>query len=491
MKLWQKKTALDKQIERFTVGEDPQIDLQLIKYDCQASIAHARMLKKIGILKSGESEKLIKELNRIADLAEKNKFNITQEQEDGHTAIEMYLTKKLGDLGKKIHTARSRNDQVLAALRLYYKEKIGTCEAAIHQLNHSLDQLIKASGSVRFPGYTHTRKAMASSVRLWADAFSQSMTDNLKLLGTAKVLIDRSPLGTGAGYGIPLDVDRPYTAKIAGFKEPQQNALYVQNSRGKFESTLIHTLGQIMIDLNRMATDLIFFSIPELGYVSLPETFCTGSSIMPQKKNPDTAEIMRAKSGVVNGDLVRALTCMKALPMSYNRDMQDLTPALWEALETTGQCLDLLRDMLVTAEFNINRMREEAKKGYSTATDLADMLVREFGIPFRTAHGIVGRAVRKGVIDSDSLEEASREVGGPSLKACGVTDEQIAKALNGDCSIAARDVQGGPAPAAARAHIRERMECRDQDTLWSQEARVAIKLAYEEMLQYAWELIEY
>ena len=273
MKLWEKKTKLDKQIERFTVGDDPQIDLQLIKYDCLASIAHARMLKKIGILKNEETEKLIKELNRIAELAEKDEFTISQEQEDGHTAIEMHLTKNLGDLGKKIHTARSRNDQVLAALRLYYKERIETCETEIRQFNESLDHLIKASGPVRFPGYTHTRKAMASSVGLWADAFHQSMLDNLKLLGTAKELIDQSPLGTGAGYGIPLDVDRPYTAKLAGFKEPQQNPLYVQNSRGKFESTLIHTLSQIMIDLNRMATDLIFFSMPELGYVSLPETF--------------------------------------------------------------------------------------------------------------------------------------------------------------------------------------------------------------------------
>jgi argininosuccinate lyase len=389
MKLWQKKTVLDKQIEHFTVGEDPQIDFQLIKYDCLASIAHARMLKKIGILKSGESEKLVKELNRIVQLAEKHKFTITQDQEDGHTAIEMHLTRKLGDLGKKIHTARSRNDQVLAALRLYYKEKIKICETEIHQFNQSLDHLIKTSGSVRFPGYTHTRKAMASSVRLWADAFLQSMLDNLKLLRTAKELIDQSPLGTGAGYGIPLDVDRPYAAKLAGFKKIQQNPLYVQNSRGKFESTLIHTLSQIMIDLNRMAADLIFFSMPELGYVSLPETFCTGSSIMPQKKNPDVLELVRANyHGVISQEFqLKSMTAN--LISGYHRDLQLTKKPVMNAFETTLDCLSVMSAVIQNLKVNPEKC-EQALTGEVLATEKVYELVKQ-GMPFRDAYRTISK----------------------------------------------------------------------------------------------------
>jgi len=389
MKLWQKKTALDKQIEHFTVGEDPQIDLQLIKYDCMASIAHARMLKKIGILKSEEVEKLIKELNRIIELAGKNKFTITEEQEDGHTAIEMHLTKKLGDLGKKIHTARSRNDQVLAALRLYYKERIETCEAGIQRFNRSLDQLIKASGSVRFPGYTHTRKAMASSVRLWADAFSLSMKDNLKLLDTAEELIDQSPLGTGAGYGIPLEVDRPYTAKLAGFTQIQENSLYVQNSRGKFESTLIHTLSQIMIDLNRMAADLIFFSVPELGYMSLPETFCTGSSIMPQKKNPDILELVRAKYHVVISQEFQLKSMTANLISGYHRDLQLTKKPVMNAFETTIDCLSVMSAVIQNLNVNSEKC-EQAMTDEVLATEKVYELVRQ-GIPFRDAYRTISK----------------------------------------------------------------------------------------------------
>jgi argininosuccinate lyase len=384
MKLWQKKTEPNKQIEQFTVGDDPLIDLQLIKYDCHASIAHARMLGKIGILKKEETEKLVDELHRIVDLVEKGQFAITQEQEDGHTAIEMYLTEKLGDLGKKIHTARSRNDQVLAALRLYYLDKMGACRTEAHQFNRSLDQLIKKFGLIRFPGYTHTRKAMASSIELWANAFKQSMEDNLKLLATAEDLIDQSPLGTGAGYGIPLDVDRRYTAKLAGFKTIQENPLYVQNSRGKFESTLIHTLSQIMIDLNRMATDLIFFSLPELGYVSIPDTFCTGSSIMPQKKNPDVLELIRAKYHEVISQEFQLKSMTSNLISGYHRDLQLTKKPIMTTFETTLDCLRIMS--LIINNLNINP--DSCKNGLSKdifATEKVYELVKQ-GMPFREAY---------------------------------------------------------------------------------------------------------
>ncbi len=275
MKLWEKEYRLNKQVEDFTVGDDYILDQKLIKYDALASIAHAKMLGKIGILKKDDVQKLIIELNNIIQLDQQGEFMILKEQEDCHTAIENHLTKELRDLGKKIHTARSRNDQVLTALRLYYKDELNDCKRLINGLTKAIEKFISKYGGIEFPGYSHTRKAMPSSILMWGNAFIDSMQDNLKGVNFVQELIDQSPLGTGAGYDIPLNIDRSYTAKLLGFKKLQENPIYTQNSRGKFESTIIHTLTQIMFDLNRIATDLILFSMPELGYFELPKEFCT------------------------------------------------------------------------------------------------------------------------------------------------------------------------------------------------------------------------
>jgi len=286
MKLWQKNIKLDKQIEAFTVGDDPVLDQRLIPYDCKASIAHAQTLHKAGILTREEADKLVEKLKSIIALDEKGDFIITQEQEDCHTAIENYLTEKLGDIGKKIHTGRSRNDQVLAALRLYYLDAITSIHSMSEDFIHAMSDLKTQFGEIQFPGYTHTRKAMVSHVGMWSDAFSESMHDNLKLLAVVHEIMDQSPLGTGAGYGVPLDLDREETAKLAGFSRVQQSPVYAQLSRGKFEVMLIHSLAQILLELNRLASDLILFSMPTFGYFKLPPEFCTGSSIMPQKRIP-------------------------------------------------------------------------------------------------------------------------------------------------------------------------------------------------------------
>ena len=284
MKLWEKGYKLNKQIEDFTVGEDYILDQKLVKYDCLASIAHAKMLGKISIFKKDEVKKIVRELNNIIELDKKGKFKILKEQEDCHTAIENHLIKKLGDLGKKIQTARSRNDQVLVVLRLYYKEELNECKKLINELIGAIQKFIKKYGKIKFPAYTHTRKAMPSSFVLWGNSFIDSMKDNLKLINFTLELIDQSPLGTGAGYGVPLKIDRKYTAKLLKFKKLQNNPIYTQSSRGKFESTILHSLSQIMFDLNKITSDLIIFSMPEFGYFELPKEFCTGSSIMPQKR---------------------------------------------------------------------------------------------------------------------------------------------------------------------------------------------------------------
>ena len=388
-KLWKKHHTLDPQIEQFTVGDDHILDLKLIRYDCLASIAHAKMLGKVEILKNNEVEQLCRELENIIDLHEKGKFTISREQEDCHTAIENHLTAKLGDLGKRIHTARSRNDQILTALRLYYLDALIDIQNRIHHLIKALNGFKKQYGKIEFPGYTHTRKAMVSSVALWSQGFIELMQNNLKLIHISQDLIDQSPLGTGAGYGIPLEIDREFTAKIAGFKRIQRNPVAVQNSRGKFESTIVHSLSQIMLDLNRIASDIIFYSLPDLGYFIIPETFCTGSSIMPQKKNPDVLELIRARYHVVLSREFQLKTTIANLTSGYHRDLQLTKRPVFEAFETTQETIEIMA--LVFKHLKVDD--KKCKKGLSEevfATEKVYELVKQ-GIPFREAYQKVSK----------------------------------------------------------------------------------------------------
>ena len=299
-------------------------------------------------------------------------------------AIENFLTKKLGDIGKKIHTGRSRNDQVLTALRLFYKDEITKLNELSAQFVSAVSALKKKHGAIALPGFTHTRKAMPSSVELWCDAFIDSMEDNKQLLAAITVLIDQSPLGTGAGYGIPLPLDRSFTAKKLGFARAQQNPIYAQNSRGKFESSLVHALTQIMIDLNKMASDIILFSMPEFCYFILPPKFCTGSSIMPQKKNPDVLELVRGKYAVVLACEFEIKTLNSNLISGYNRDMQLLKEPTFRALETTKNCLNIMS--LVAGNLSVDAGAcKHALTPELFATEKAYALVKK-GMPFREAY---------------------------------------------------------------------------------------------------------
>jgi len=389
MKLWEKGYKLNKQIEEFTVGDDYVLDQQLIKYDCLASIVHTKMLGKIGILKKQEVEKLIKELNNIVKLNKKGRFKISREQEDCHTAIENNLTKKLGDLGKKIHTARSRNDQVLTALRLYYKDELNDSKKLVNDLIGTLKKFLRKYGKIKLPGYTHTRKAMPSSITMWGNSFIDSMKDNLKLIDFTFELVDQSPLGTGAGYGVPLKIDRNYTAKLLGFKKLQKNPIYTQHSRGKFESTILHTLSQIMFDLNKIATDLITFTMPEFSYFELPKEFSTGSSIMPQKKNPDLLELLRAKYHVVVSYEFLIKSIISNLLSGYNRDLQLTKMPAMKGLEITKESLSIMN--LIFQNLKVNK--ENCNKALTKdiyATEETYRLVKK-GIPFRKAYRIVSK----------------------------------------------------------------------------------------------------
>lgn len=384
MKLWEKNYKLNKKIEKYTVGNDYILDQKLIKYDCRASIAHAKMLQKIGILTSNECKDITYVLNEIIKLSKTGKFLIKQEDEDGHTAIEKYLVIKLGDVGKKIHTARSRNDQIQTALRLYYKDEISSTVKLLDTLVNMLDELKNKYGSIEWPGFTHMRKAMPSSVGLWSDAYVESINDNKTLLRNIYDLIDQSPLGTGAGYGIPIEVDRKLTAKLLDFKRIQNNPIYVQNSRGKFESTILHGLGQIMIDLNRMASDFLLFSMPEFGYINFPKELCTGSSIMPHKKNADVLELIRANYHKIISYEFEVKNITSNLISGYNRDVQLTKEPIMKGFEITKDSMD----MIIIVIKNLQVKKDQCKKAMTEelyATEETYDLIKK-GIPFRDAY---------------------------------------------------------------------------------------------------------
>ena len=392
-KLWDKGYDLNKTIESYTVGNDPILDKQLVYYDCVASIAHAKMLGEINLLTETEVQDLIRELNHIIDLDKKGEFPITQEQEDCHTAIEMFLIFALGDVGKKIHTARSRNDQVLTALRLYYKDEIENVVHNIKSLTNTISNFTSKYGKIHFPGYTHMQKAMPSSFGLWGSAFSDSMNDNLLLLDTVKIIIDQSPLGTAAGYGIPLNIDREFTAKELEFSSVQSNPIYTQYSRGKFEITILHVLSQIMLDLNKIASDLILFNMSEFGYVELPDEFCTGSSIMPQKKNPDVLELLRAKYHVVSSYEFQVSRLTSDLISGYNRDIQLTKEPVMNGFSTTLDSLEITT--LLFQNLVVNKVKcKSALDDEIFATEKVYKLVKK-GMPFRDAYMQIAKTINK------------------------------------------------------------------------------------------------
>ena len=389
VKIWDKGFEVDKRVEEFAVGNDFLIDMKLINYDCKASIIHAKMLRKIGVLSKIELKKIINVLNEIIN---SNDLTIKINDEDCHTAIENYLIKKIGDTGKKIHTARSRNDQVLTALRLYYLDNIKNCDLLQKEWIKSLKKFKNKFGSINFPGYTHFRKAMPSSINMWSEAFIESSIDNSKLLKVTKNIINKSPLGTAAGYGVPMNIDREFTAKEMGF-DSNQNPIYAQISRGKFEKLLIHSLIQIMFDINKISSDLILFSMDELGYFEIPEKFCTGSSIMPQKNNPDVLELLRAKYNNVRSYESEVLNIISNLPSGFHRDFQLTKEPTIKAIETTLDCIKIIT-MLIN-EIVVNEKRcDEALSEEIYATEKAYKLV-EKGVPFRSAYKIIAKELSK------------------------------------------------------------------------------------------------
>jgi len=395
MRLWEKGKDINAKVLDFTVGEDHRLDLRLIKYDCLASQAHARMLSTIGVLTEPETKLLTTGLSEIIKLHEKGQFNITKEQEDCHTAIEEFLTEKYGAVGKKIHLGRSRNDQVLTALRLFEKDSLEELRKALIEFIKALTGIIKNHGSVPIPGYTHMRKAMPATVEMWLGSFISAVEDDLVQWESVHRLIDQSPLGTAVGFGTPVfDLDREQTARALGFSRVQENPMYAQFSRGKFEMSILGFLSGIMLIINKLATDLLLFSMQEFGYIKLPEEFCTGSSIMPQKKNPDVLELLRAKYSIVLGEEFKLKSLAGNLMSGYNRDLQLTKKPLFFALDTTLECLGILTQVLPHLEVNKEKC-EAAMSSELFATEKAYDLVKN-GLPFREAYKKISDEFSKG-----------------------------------------------------------------------------------------------
>ncbi|MFH0978253.1 MAG: argininosuccinate lyase [Candidatus Woesearchaeota archaeon] len=390
MKLWLDKD-LDKEVEKFTVGNDYLLDARLLNYDCIASIAHAKMLHKIGALSGKESKSIVKVL---IDIQHDKSFKISPEDEDCHTAIENYLVTRLGSVGKKIHLVRSRNDQVLTALRLYEKDELKQIKSMLFGYKKSLNNVVSRYGTVRLPGFTHTRKAMPTTIAVWFGSFADSLNDNILLLATASKLIDQSPLGSAAGFGVPIfKIDRKFSSKLMHFSKVMENPMYCQLSRGKFESTIIHVCSQIMFDLNKLASDIILFSMPEFGFFALPKNMCTGSSIMPQKENPDLLELVRAKYYFVLGEEFKVQSIASSLISGYNRDLQLTKEPLFVSIDTTKDCLNIMSALLN----NLSVDKAKCKKALTRkvyATEHAFALVKK-GVPFRDAYNIIAQKLKR------------------------------------------------------------------------------------------------
>ena len=386
-KIWGRKsgTKTNEKVEDYTVGIDYILDLELLPYDIAGTIAHAKMLQKIKILTPKELSILIKGLNEILTLWKKGKFKIDKSQEDGHTAIEAYLTEKYGDVGKKVHTGRSRNDQSLTMTRLFSKEKLLKIKIEIENLITEIDKQNKKFGKIKMPGYTHMQRAMPSSVGMWLGSFHDSLKDDLLLVEATIKIIDQNPLGSAAGYGEnTLGLDRKFTTREMGFARVQENPIYCGVSRGKFENIILQTVSTVMFDIGKISSDLLLFTTREFDFFSLPDSFRTGSSIMPQKKNYDVLELVRGNVAIFNGYQDQISNVIKNLPSGYNRDFQltkePYLKGIKLAIETIGVITLVVKNLEVKKE---NLESACTKELY--ATDEAYRLVKG-GMNFRDAY---------------------------------------------------------------------------------------------------------
>jgi len=398
-KLWEKSTQVNAKIEAFTIGLDRELDVFLAKYDVLGSMAHIRMLESVGLLKSNELDILLNELKNIYKTANDGNFVIEKGVEDVHSQVEMLLTQKLGDIGKKIHSGRSRNDQVLLDLKLFTRNEIEKITTSVTEL---FDVLIDQSNrykDVLLPGYTHLQVAMPSSFGLWFGAYAESLADDLQLLLSAWKITNRNPLGSAAGYGSSFPLDRQLTTDLLGFDTMNYNVVYAQMGRGKMERTVANALASVAATVAKLAFDACMFTSQNFGFIHLPDEFTTGSSIMPHKKNPDVFELTRAKCNKIQSLPQQIMMITNNLPSGYFRDLQIIKEVFIPVFAELTDCLEMTALMMAQVEINTEILKD-SRYDYLFSVEEVNRLTLS-GVPFRDAYKKVGLEIEAGKFKPD------------------------------------------------------------------------------------------
>lgn len=398
-KLWEKNVQVDHEVDVFTVGRDREMDLYLAKYDVLGSMAHITMLEKIGLLTADELKQLLAELRKIYAIAEAGKFVIEDGIEDVHSQVELMLTRQLGDMGKKIHSGRSRNDQVLVDLKLYTRAEIQELVQLVQDLFNVLQQQSERYKDVLLPGYTHLQIAMPSSFGLWFGAYAESLTDDMLLLQAAYRICNRNPLGSAAGYGSSFPLNRQMTTDLLGFDSMDYNVVYAQMGRGKMERTVAFALAGIAGTLSKLAFDACLFNSQNFGFIKLPDQFTTGSSIMPHKKNPDVFELTRAKCNKIQGLPNQITLICNNLPSGYFRDLQIIKDVFLPSFDELKDCLRMVTHMMREVKVNEHILDDDK---YSLLFSVEEVNRRVLaGVPFRDAYKQVGLEIEAGKFVAD------------------------------------------------------------------------------------------
>jgi len=447
-KLWsgrfQKET--DRMVDDF--HSSISFDSRLYKYDISGSIAHAKMLARVGIISHLEADAIVGGLTGILAGIEAGRVEFSVAAEDIHMNVEQILIENIGDVGKKLHTARSRNDQVALDVRMYLRDEIDGVGQLLSELISVLLDISEKHLDTVMPGYTHLQRAQPISLAHHLLAYCQMFSRDMDRLVDCRRRVNVLPLGAGALAGTTFPLDREYVARELGFDAVTENSLDAVSDRD-FAVEFAAAASIIMMHLSRFCEEIVLWSSAEFGFIELDDAYSTGSSMMPQKKNPDVAELIRGKSGRVFGDLTALLTVLKGLPLAYNKDMQEDKEALFDAVDTVKKCLLIFRPLVATMRVRKENMAQAARGGFTNATDLADYLVQR-GVPFREAHEIVGRAVAYCLEHNKSLDELSlEELRGFSSS----INEDVYEAIAVARCVAARSVTGGPAPEAVQKAI--------------------------------------
>ena len=427
MKLWQKEnTSTSELIEKFTVGRDKEFDILLAKYDVQGSIAHVTMLGEVGLMTKEEATKAIEALKQIATEIDNSQFTIQEGIEDVHSQVEFLLTERIGDIGKKIHSGRSRNDQVAVDIKLYLRAEVLAIKDEVKSLFDLLINQSEKFKNVLLPGYTHLQIAMPSSFGLWLGAYAESLVDDLEMVAAAYHITNKNPLGSGAGYGSSFPLNRTRTTELLNFESLNYNSVYAQMTRGKTEKCVAMGISCVAATLSKLSMDCCLYLNQNFGFISFPSNLTTGSSIMPHKKNPDVFELIRAKCNRIQAIPNELTLLINNLPSGYHRDLQLTKEILFPAIEELKACLQLTRLMLSNIEVKTNILQDEKYK-YLFTVEAVNELVN-MGIPFREAYKQIGEQIEHGAFEFDSSKGLHHTHEGSIGKLC---NDEIIVLMNG------------------------------------------------------------